>query len=58
MKAHIDADSGVTITLATNAANVNDITNPHALLHGGGSAPFGDAVYQGAENHQEIRSAR
>jgi IS5 family transposase len=36
MKAHIgvDAESGLTHTVVTTAANVNDVTQAHALLHG------------------------
>jgi len=62
MKAHIgvDADSGLTHTLVTTAANVSDVTQAHALLHGDESAAFGDAGYQGVENRQEnqIRSVK
>jgi len=55
MKAHIgvDADSGLTHTLVTTAANVSDITQPHALLHGDESAAFGDTGYQVVEKRQE-----
>jgi len=58
MKAHIgvDADSGLTHTLVTTAANVSDVTQAHALLHGDESAAFGDAGYQGVENRQENQS--
>jgi IS5 family transposase len=36
MRAHIgvDADSGLVHTVVTTAANVNDVTQAHALLHG------------------------
>lgn len=55
MKAHIgvDADSGLTHTLVTTAANVSDITQAHALLHGDETTAFGDAGYQGVEKRQE-----
>ena len=55
MKAHIgvDADSGLTHTLVTTAANVSDITQAHALLHGDEITAFGDAGYQGVERRQE-----
>jgi len=55
MKAHIgvDADSGLTHTLVTTAANVSDITQAHALLHGDETTAFGDAGYQGVERRQE-----
>jgi len=55
MKAHIgvDADSGLTHTLVTTAANVSDITQAHALLHGDETTAFSDAGYQGVERRQE-----
>ena len=55
MKAHIgvDADSGLTHTLVKTAANVSDITQAHALLHGDETTAFGDAGYQGVEKRQE-----
>ena len=55
MKAHIgvDADSGLTHTLVTTAANVSDITQAHALLHGDETTAFGDAGYQGVQRRQE-----
>jgi IS5 family transposase len=55
IKAHIgvDADSGLTHTLVTTAANVSDITQAHALLHGDETTAFGDAGYQGVERRQE-----
>ena len=58
MKAHIgvDADSGLTHTLVTTAANVSDVTQAHALLHGDESAAFGDADFRGVERRQENQS--
>lgn len=55
MKAHIgvDADSGLTHTVVTTAANVSDVTQAHALLHGDETAVFGDAGYQGVEKREE-----
>lgn len=55
MKMHIgvDADSGLTHTLVTTAANVNDVTQAHALLHGEEKTVFADAGYQGVEKRQE-----
>ena len=49
MKAHIgaDADSGLVHTVIGTAANVNDVTQGNALLHGGETDAFGDAGYQG-----------
>jgi IS5 family transposase len=50
MKAHIgvDADSGLVHTVIGTAANVNDVTQGHALLHGEEQVVFADAGYQGA----------
>jgi IS5 family transposase len=50
MKAHIgvDANSGLVHTVVGTAANVNDVTQARALLHGEEVHAFGDARYQGA----------
>nr|ART37209.1 D359 [uncultured bacterium] len=50
MKAHIgvDADSGLVHTVVGTAANVADVTQAHALLHGSETDVLGDAGYQGA----------
>lgn len=55
MKAHIgvDAHSGLVHTLGTTAANLNDVTQAHQLLHGEGAVAFGDAGYQGVEKREE-----
>ena len=55
MKAHIgvDADSGLVHTVIGTAANVNDVTQAQALLHGDEKEGFGDAGYQGAEKRPE-----
>ena len=55
MKAHIgvDADSGLVHTVIGTAANVNDVTQGHALLHGEESVVFADAGYQGVEKRDE-----
>jgi transposase, IS5 family len=55
MKAHIgvDADSGLVHTVICTPANVNDVTQGHALLHGEEQVVFGDAGYQGAEKRPE-----
>ena len=55
MKAHIgvDADSGLTHTLVTTAANVGDVTQAHALLHGQEQEVYADAGYQGVEKRPE-----
>ena len=50
MKAHIgvDAESGLVHTVIGTAANVNDVTQGHGLLHGQEQMVFADAGYQGA----------
>lgn len=55
MKAHIgvDAESGLVHTVIGTAANVNDVTQGHALLHGDEEVVFADAGYQGAEKREE-----
>ena len=55
MKAHIgvDADTGLVHTVIGTAANVNDVTQGHGLLHGQESVVFADAGYQGAAKRAE-----
>ena len=55
MKAHIgvDADSGLVHTVVGTAANVNDVTQGHALLQGQEEVVFADAGYQGAMKRQQ-----
>ena len=55
MKAHIgaDAESGLVHTVVVTAANVNDVTQAHALLHGEESVVFADSGYQGADKREE-----
>ena len=55
MKAHIgvDADSGWAHTVIGTAANVNDVTQGHGLLHGYEQVVFADAGYQGATKRPE-----
>ena len=55
MKAHIgaDADSGIVHTVVATPANVNDVTQAHALLHGREKDVHGDAGYTGVEKRQE-----
>lgn len=55
MKAHIgvDAESGLTHTVVTTPANVHDVTQTHALLHGEESHVHGDAGYVGVEKREE-----
>jgi len=55
MKAHIgvDVESGLVHTVVGTAANVSDVTQTHALLHGEESVVFADAGYQGVEKRDE-----
>ena len=55
MKAHIgvDAESGLVHTVIGTPANVNDVTQGHALLHGEEQVVFADAGYQGADKREE-----
>lgn len=55
MKAHIgvDAQSGLVHTVVGTAANVHDVTQAQALLHGDETDVFGDAGYQGVEKREE-----
>ena len=55
MKAHIgvDADSGLVHTVIGTAANVHDVTQGHALLHGQEQVVFADAGYQGAPQRDD-----
>jgi len=57
MKAHVgvDMESGLVHTVVGTAANVSDITQAHALLHGEEVAALGDAGYQGVEKREENR---
>lgn len=58
MKAHIgvDAESGLVHTVVGTAANVGDVTQAGALLHGEEAVAFGDAGYQGAHKREEANS--
>lgn len=57
MKAHIgvDAESGLVHTVIGTAANVNDVTQAGALLHGQESTAFGDAGYRGVCKRPEAQ---
>jgi len=57
MKAHIgvDADSGLVHTVVGTAANVNDVTQAHALVHGEETDVFADAGYQGVSKREETQ---
>ena len=52
----VDADSGLVHSVIGTAANVNDVTQGHGLLHGEETVVFADAGYQGAtKRHQAPR---
>ena len=55
MKAHIgvDAQSGLVHTVIGTAANINDVTQGHGLLHGEETVVFADVGYQGATKRPE-----
>lgn len=57
MKAHIgvDADSGLVHTVVGTAANVNDVTQASALVHGQETDVFADAGYQGVSKREETQ---
>lgn len=59
MKVHIgtDAESGIVHTLVTTPADMNDVTQAHALLHGKERLAFGDAGYQRVEKRDENRGS-
>jgi len=56
MKAHIgvDADSGLVHSVVGTAANVNDVTQAHKLLHGAETDVHADAGYQGVDKRDEV----
>lgn len=56
MKAHVgvDVQSGLVHTVSGTAANVADIAQTHALLHGQEKEVFADAGYLGVERRGEI----
>ena len=57
MKAHIgvDAESGLVHTVIGTAANVNDVTQAGALLHGQEEHALGDAGYRGVHKRPEAQ---
>jgi IS5 family transposase len=57
MKAHIgvDAESGLTHTLVTTAANEHDLNQLNNLLHGDEEFVSADAGYRGAEKRDELK---
>jgi transposase, IS5 family len=60
MKAHIgvDAESGLVHTVIGTAANVNDVTQAAALLHGEELVAFADAGYQGVAKREELSDSK
>ena len=59
MKAHIgvDAQSGLVHSVTGTAANVADIAQTHALLHGEEKQAYADAGYLGVEKREEIAAS-
>lgn len=59
MKAHIgvDLESGLVHTLVGTAANVSDVTQAHALLHGDETDVLGDSGYQGVQKREENKDS-
>ena len=57
MKGHIgvDAESGLVHSVKGTAANVNDVTQAHAVVHGQETDVFADAGYQGVDKRQETQ---
>jgi len=57
MKAHIGVDtaSGLVHTVIGTAANVNDVTQAGALLHGEETVAFGDAGYRGVAKREQAK---
>jgi len=55
MKAHVGVDmaTGLVHTVVGTAGNVHDVTQAHALLHGGETVVLGDAGYQGVDKRPE-----
>ena len=59
MKAHIgvDKDSGLVHTVTATAANVSDISQTPALLHGQESTVWADAGYVGVDKREDMQQA-
>jgi len=60
MKAHIgvDADSGLVHSVVGKAANVSDVTQASALVHGEEADVFADAGYQGVAKREETQDIK
>jgi IS5 family transposase len=59
MKAHIgvDADSGLVHTVVSTAANISDISQTAALLHGQETDTWLDAAYVGVDKRPDVQAA-
>lgn len=59
LKAHIgvDQESGLVHTLVTTAANVSDISQAPALLHGQEESVWADAGYVGVDKREDLQEA-
>ena len=57
MKAHagVDASSGLVHSVTTTPANIADVTQLGALLHGEEQVVYGDGGYTGAEKREELK---
>lgn len=51
----VDADSGRVYTVVGTAANVNDVTQAGALVHGGEINVFDEAGYRGVAKREEVK---
>ena len=60
MPAHIgvDADSGLVHTVVGTAANVSDVTQASALVHGEEADVFADSGYQGVARRDETQDIK
>jgi IS5 family transposase len=60
MKAHVgvDSQSGLVHSMVATAANVSDVTQAGALLHGEETVAFGDAGYQGVDKRVEAQGPK
>ena len=54
----MDAETGMAHRMAMAAANVNDVTQTHRLLHGGEVRVWGDAGYKGVHKRGEHRARK
>jgi len=54
----VDADSGLVHTVVGTAANVNDVTQASALVHGEETDVFADAGYQGVAKREETQDIK